>query len=396
VPLLSPAQRRRIGFTPAFDETEINERRRRVQSTVRQRGLGAILVADPASVYYLTGVESASVSHLQCLIVPASGEVSLFTWDFEGGNAAVADPALKVVLYSWYEDSAPRLAALLRDLGLAHERIGLDLRSRSVSAGFVASLQASLPALHFEDSFGIVEGCRLRKSSAEVAYMRAAAALTDESIKVGFAAAKVGASDSAVAAAIMQYLYSAGSEALCGGPIVATGPNAGIGHASFTGRALRSGDVVFLEHSAQVRHYVAPVMRTAVLGKPTAEQRAFRDAGLAAIESVLSTARPGATAASVAKAALGCLEPVRNRIYFHGLVAYSVGLGFPPTRYEHLGCELREGNDQPLEEGMAFHVVMSLRKFAEFGVSQSHTVLITPAGCEAITKSPAALTELEG
>ena len=35
--------------------------------------------------------------------------------------------------------------------------------------------------------------------------------------------------------------------------------------------------------------------------------------------------------------------------------------------------ELKEGNDRVLEEGMAFHVVMSLRKFAEFGVSQSHT-----------------------
>jgi hypothetical protein len=64
------------------------------------------------------------------------------------------------------------------------------------------------------------------------------------------------------------------------------------------------------------------------------------------------------------------LKPVRSKIHFHGLVAYPVGLGFPPTRYEPLGYELREGNDRPLEEGMAFHVVMSLRKFAQFGVSR--------------------------
>jgi Xaa-Pro dipeptidase len=304
------------------------------------------------------------------------------------------DTVVSVVTYNWYEDPLQRLAATVRDRGLDKERLGLDMRSRHVSGATLAGLRISLPAVQFEDSFGIVEECRLRKSPAEIAYMRAAAELTDRSVAVGFDSAHIGARDSDVAAAIMRYLYASGSEAICGGPIVATGYNAGIGHASFTGRTLQRGDTVFLEYSAQIRHYVAPVMRTAVLGKPTPEQGAFRDAGIAAIDAVLANARPGVPASLVARAALDCLEPVRHKIYFHGLVAYSVGLGFPPTRYEHLGYELREGNDRPLEEGMAFHVVMSLRKFAEFGVSQSHTVVITASGCEAITRSGAALAEL--
>jgi Xaa-Pro dipeptidase len=376
---------------PAFERSEIDQRLGRVREAIRKRDLAATLVLDQASVFYLTGAEVAA-SSFRCLAVPADGEPVLLVWDFELGQFALANPGQRVATYNWYEDSTARLAEVLRELDLEAETLGIEMRS--ASPGLLAALQADFPSARFVDSFGIVEDCRMRKSAAELAYMRAAAAITDQSVEVGFAEARVGATDSQIASAIMRFLYEAGSGEICCGPIVATGYNAGVGHASFTGRKLEPGDTVFLEYSAEVHHYVAPVMRTAVLGRPNAEQAAFRDAGLAAIDAVIETARPGVPAATVARAALDCLKPVRDKTYFHGLVAYSVGLGFPPTRYEHLGFELKESNDRLLEEGMAFHVVMSLRKFADFGVSQSHTVVVTDTGCEAITKSSSRLAEL--
>ena len=389
-----------IGLSPehlphraaAFAPGEVEGRLNRVKAALRKRELAATLVLDPASIYYLTGAEAASNSAFRCLVLPADGEHVLLAWDFELGNFAVVNPALRATTYNWYEDSTARLVGLLHELDLEDADIGIE--TRIASAGLQAALSDGLPSAHFEDSFGIVEDCRMRKSPAELGHMRAAAALTDHSVEVGLAHAHVGGRDSDIAAAIMRFLYEAGSGAICCGPIVATGYNAGVGHASFTGRTLEPGDTVFLEYSAEVHHYVAPLMRTAVLGRPTAEQAAFRDAGLAAIDAVLGTARPGVPASTVARAALDCLMPVRDKIYFHGLVAYSVGLGFPPTRYEHLGFELKESNDKLLDEGMAFHVVMSLRKFAEFGVSQSHTVVITSDGCEPLTRSSPRLLEL--
>jgi Xaa-Pro aminopeptidase len=361
---------------------------------MRARQLDALLLTDPAAIYYLTGSDSQSVTHLQCLVLPPEGDATLFTWDFEAGNVAVTSWVPSVVTYSWFEDPVKRFVELLRALRLEDGRMALDLRSRYLAAATVAALQEALPEAEIEDAFGIVEECRARKSPAELAYMRRAAELTDDSIAVAYSAARVGARDTDVAAAVMEFLYAAGSEALCSGPIVASGFAAGLGHASFTGRTLAAGDTLFLEYSAQVRRYVAPVMRTAVLGRASPEMALFRDAGMAAIDSVLAEARPGVPAGQVARAALECLAPVRGKTHFHGLVAYSVGLGFPTTRYESLGYELREGNEKLLAEGMAFHVVMSLRKFGEFGVSQSHTVVITADGAEAITKSPAALAEI--
>lgn len=378
----------------AFAVEEYRARIAAVRARMRARGVDALLLTDPATVYYLAGADSQSVGHLQCLVLLPDGDPTLFTWDFEAGNVAVTSWVRSVVTYSWFESAAAALVELLRGLRLDRARLALELRSPHLAAATVAALATGLPHAAIEDAFGIVEQCRMNKSPAELAYMRQAAALTDRSIPVAYAAARVGARDSGIAAALVEYLYAAGSEALCCGPIVATGYRAGLGHASFNGRRLVAGDTVFLEYSAQVRHYVAPVMRTAVLGLPTREMARFRDAGLAAIETVLAEARPGVPAAVVARAALARLARVRRRTHFHGLVGYPVGLGFPSSRYERLGYELSEHNEQPLAEGMAFHVVMSLRKFGEFGVSQSQTVVITAGGAEAITRSPAALAEL--
>ena len=46
---------------------------------------------------------------------------------------------------------------------------------------------------------------------------------------------------------------------------------------------------------------------------------------------------------------------------------------------------------------MVFHLPMSFRKFGEFGVNQSHTIVITDDGpAEALTKTEARLQVLAG
>jgi Xaa-Pro aminopeptidase len=45
---------------------------------------------------------------------------------------------------------------------------------------------------------------------------------------------------------------------------------------------------------------------------------------------------------------------------------------------------------------MVFHLPMSFRKFGEWGINQSHTMLITENGAETLTKTPARLQVLAG
>lgn len=82
-------------------------------------------------------------------------------------------------------------------------------------------------------------------------------------------------------------------------------------------------------------------------------------------------------------------------LVFHHNFGYSVGIGFPGTWIETLGFFLRVDNRQILQSGMVFHLPMSLRKYGEYGVNQSHTMLITQSGAEALTRTDARLNVLE-
>jgi Xaa-Pro dipeptidase len=182
-----------------------------------------------------------------------------------------------------------------------------------------------------------------------------------------------------------------GSETSCLGPIVAAGWRSGAPHSSFARAVLQPGDTVFLEVTAQVRRYTAPLMRTGILGEPTAEQRAAAAAGAAAVQSVIDTARPGISAGEVARAAGAVLAPVLPGLVFHGNFGYPVGLGYPPTWSERLGLQLRPDSHVLLEAGMTLHLPVSLRKFGEWGICQSHTILITSSGAEPLTRAEARL-----
>jgi Xaa-Pro dipeptidase len=380
--------------TIAFDRGEYTARLAAIRREMAGRDLDALLLVDPRNVFYLSGVESQGGGHLQCLIVRPDQPLALVTWNFEEDNAALTSGLADIVAYGWFDDPVAALAAALHERGLERGRLGIERGARELSALTHGQLAAALPEATLVDGWGIVERARRTKSPAELQYMREAASITDAAVAAGYAAIHEGATDTEIAAAASNAAYAAGSETVCWGPIVASGYRGGVMHTSFHGRTVRRGETVYLELSGEVHRYVAPVMRTAVIGAPSPEMAAFRDAGLAALDALMGTAKAGVPASEAARAAARELQPLGDALYFHDLYGYMVGLGFPPSWYETLGYDLKEANDEPLEAGMTFHLPISLRKRGAFGVCQSHTVVITERGCEPLTRSEPRLREI--
>jgi Xaa-Pro dipeptidase len=383
-----------IPHEPAFDAAEYAARLQNVRRGMAERNLDCLLVFSPHNVFYLSGMDSENLFDFQCLIVPADGEPVLVILDFEEARAANSVGAGRVVSYHAFDDPIDAVLDQLGALDLKEARLGLESRAGITPASYVRFVQA-LAGAALEDPFGIIENSRLVKSPAEIVYMRRAAALTDAATLAAYEALRPGVRDAEIAAVIMDTFYRGGSDTVCWGPIVASGYRAGSAHSSFNGRRIEAGETVFLELTAEVRKYTAPLMRTAILGRPSAHQERVADAGARAVETILATARPGVAAADVARAAGEVLAPVLEGIVFHHNFGYPVGIGYPGTWIEALGFFLRVDNPRPLKPGMVFHLPMSLRKFGEWGINQSHTMLITDDGAEALTKTPARLHALQ-
>ncbi|HVA86609.1 MAG TPA: Xaa-Pro peptidase family protein [Candidatus Saccharimonadales bacterium] len=380
---------------PAFGPEEYQTRLQRVRQGMAERDLDGLLLFAPHPINYLSGMDSENLFDFQCLIVPLNGTPTLVILDFEEARAENSVGLGTVVSYRAFDDPITAVVDQVRALGLAGGRLGLEQRAGITPAAHGRFVE-ELAGTRLEDPFGIVEGVRLVKSTAEIAYMRRAAALTDRAVEAAYHAIRPGVRDADVAAVIMDTFYRAGSDTVCWGPIVASGYRAGSAHSTFNGRTIEAGETVFLELTAEVRRYTAPLMRTAILGRPTAEQERVAEVGAEAVQTILRTARPGIEAREVARAAGAVLEPVLSDVVFHHNFGYPVGIGYPGTWIEALGFFIRTDNPRPLAAGMVFHLPMSLRKYGEYGINQSHTMLVTEYGSEALTRTPARLKVLDG
>ncbi len=380
---------------PAFAAHEYAARLERVRFALDDRNLDGLLLMGPHNINYLCGMDSENLFDFQALVVPLSGQPRLVIFDFELGRFEASSWLSDPVTFTSFQDPVAVALDTVRAMGLGAGRIGLEQRGIGVSAIACERIRAGLADAHVSDGFGVVEGVRLVKSAAEIEHMRRAAELTDAGVLAGYDAMRVGAHDHEVAAAIMKAMYGSGSDTVCWGPIVASGYLAGAAHSSFNGRALAAGDTVFLELTGERRRYTAPLMRTAILGEPSAEQAKVAEVGAAVVRTIIDEARPGRPAAEVASAALEVVEPILDQVVFHHYFGYPVGLGYPGTWIETLGYFIRVDEPRPLEPGMTFHLPMSFRKYGEWAVNQSHTILMTDYGAEALTKTEARLRVLQ-
>jgi Xaa-Pro dipeptidase len=374
-----------------FEEAEYEQRLERVQRTMVKHGMNTMLLFSPHNIFYLSGMDSENLFDYQCLLVPAHGEPVLVILDFELARFENSAWVRQVETYSAFEDSIDATLSVVNRLKGSTGTIGVERQTRVLSIHHFERIAAGLRHADLVDAFGVVEDCRLVKSSAEIAYMRRAAELTELGIEAGYAAMSAGVFDYEIAAAIVGSMYRNGSETLCWGPIVAAGYRAGSAHSTFNGYRLKVGDTVFLEVTAEVRRYTAPLMRTAILGDPPEEIRRLSAVVTETVEVILEKARTDAKASEVAKAALTKLEPLLDDLVFHHGFGYPVGIGYPPSWIEQLGYFIRVDNDRPLKAGMVLHLPISLRKYGEYAINLSQTILVGEDRSEPLGRSPADL-----
>ena len=385
----------RIPKQMIFEQSEYEGRIDQLQQKMSTAKLDAVLLFSCANVYYLSGMDSENQFDYQCLVVPSSGDPVLVLLDFELGRYENSSWIQQVEVYGAFDDPIKATLSVVNKLAGSSGRIGIEMRSRELTSDICERLISGLSTATIVDSFGLVESCRIVKSAAEIAYMKSAARLTDLGIEAGYATIRAGTADNDVAAAIVGTMYRNGSSSICWGPIVAAGYRAGTAHSTFNGYRLKAGDAVFLETTGQAQRYVSPLMRTAYLGKPPDAVRRVEGGVSAALSTILKEARDGVRAADVARAALTRLEPVLEGIIFHNNFGYPVGIGYAPSWIERLGFFMKVDNERVLKSGMTFHLPMSLRKYGEYAVNLSHTILVCQGDSVPLGSSPAALQIIE-
>ncbi len=371
-----------------FEAEEYDRRLRAVQSAMSAQGLELLLTCSPGNLCYLTGFVSVNVLDLMFLAVPAQGSPLFYLWQFERGRAESTVVSGETFYWNTGTDPISFVVAELASRNLKGGRVGVDTGSTYTSYDIIRRL---LDALDARPVKGIVEKVRLVKSSAEQHYIRKAAAITDAGSRAAIATVRDGASDHEICRAACDAMLEADTEFLCIEPMIAVGWRAGSPHSPRGGTRAGAGDAVFIELSGVRARYNAPLMRTISVGAPRPEIRELAEYSNACLDALLDAIKPGVLGSDVAAAGRAALAPIRERISFHDLYAYPVGIGFPPTWIENPDFYLSADNHEPLVAGMVFHLPLTLRVLGQFGAGFSEALIVTDDGAEPLSKIPRTL-----
>ncbi|MDN6747245.1 MAG: M24 family metallopeptidase, partial [Brevibacterium sp.] len=370
-------------------------------SSVRNRmvdqGLSALIVTDPANVYYLTGYNAWSFYTPQLLFVPAAGPLTLFLRDMDARGATHTSwlPPEDIVGYPERYVQRPHIHpfdwvsfALRQRWEVARASsspVGVEMDSHFFSPRAFRSLVNGIPEWRLVDSFELVNWIRAIKSPAEVALMRNAAEVTTESMNAALGTIGVGVAQNEVAAEIAA-AQARGRGSAWGDypaivPLLPTAESADTPHLSWSDRKFIDDESVSIELAGVHRRYHVPLARTAVVGKPKQELIRLEGVVAEALAAVLDVAAPDVPTAELARtwnrvlALAGLEKPSR--------LGYSIGIGYPPDWGERT-ISIRTEDDQFLEAGMTFHLICGMWMNG-YGYELSESVLVTDTGCDTFT-----------
>ena len=349
-----------------FDRAEFEDRKQRLLAAMAAENRDALFLFQQESMFWLTGYDTFGFCFFQCLVVTADGRLALLTRSADLRQAR--NTSLIEDIRIWKDGAganpAEDLKALAADLGLGGKRIGCEFESYGLVHANGKRLEAAFAGFaELDDASLIVTRLRARKSAAEIAFVRRAAALSDAADQAALALTRAGADEGEILAAQHAAIFSAGGDYPGNEFIIGSGADALLCRYKSGRRVLDPNDQLTLEFAGTFRHYHAAIMRTVVIGEPRPEHLALHEAARAALEACEEALRPGRTAGDVFAAHARVFSERGLDAHRLNACGYSLGAKFTPSWMDW--PMFYEANPWVIEPGMVF--------FAHMILMDSHT-----------------------
>ena len=286
-----------------MDEEARAARQAAVVRLLEAEGLDALLVTSLPNIRYLTGFSGSAA----LVLATASGVLLVTDFRYEAQAEAEVGDAARVVV-----ERTSAWDRLFREIASAGQPGTIGFEAHVLSAKDAERFATAGKAWRWRAAPELVERLRVRKSPAEVAAVRAAAALAGDALRATLGAVRCGQTEREIAGLLEGHLRRLGSEAHPFPTIVASGPRTAWPHARTSARPVARGEWLLLDFGAQVDGYCADITRTVVVGaRATDAQRVLYDLVHAAQRTARERVRAGMSARE-ADALARCKERVKH------------------------------------------------------------------------------------
>ncbi|HXH03251.1 MAG TPA: Xaa-Pro peptidase family protein [Candidatus Competibacteraceae bacterium] len=373
-----------------FSEQELAARRQAACRSMSERGLDGLLIFRQESMFYLTGFDSFGYCFFQCLYLGADGRMTLLTRAPDLRQARHTSVIQDIRI--WVDRAGHNPALELRDILAEHggkgKKLGIELDAYGLTAANWRKVEAALDGFcTLEDASDLVSRLRVVKSEAELAYVRRAAQLADDALDAALELVRPGAFEGDILAAMQGAVFKGGGDYPGNEYIIGSGHDALLCR-YFTGRRhLDAQDQLTLEWAGAYRHYHASMMRTVIVGKPSAHHIAMHAACLEALQASQEALRPGRPIGEVFDAHARVMDAHGFHHARLNACGYSQGTTYTPTWMDW--PMLYTGNPVIAQPNMVFFLHMILMDSeADQAMTLGHTVRVTESGCEVLSRQP--------
>ncbi len=254
---------------------------------------------------------------------------------------------------------------------------------------FLVRLLARMPETTFLPASAVMSELRIRKSDDEIARLRAAAEAVDRVLgRIASSVRFSGRSERDVSRDIIDMTLEEGHETAQFW-IVASGPNAASPHHEPGDRFIEPGDVVIVDFGGRLDGYCSDVSRTFSVGEPS--ERA------AEVHAVVAEAQAAGRAAAVVGTPCEDVDAACRRViadagygeFFIHRTGHGIGMDGHEAPY------LVEGNQRPIEPGMAFSIEPGVYLPGELGVRIEDICVASDDGLLVLNQADRSLLTVE-
>jgi Xaa-Pro dipeptidase len=344
--------------------------------------LDVIALNPGSSLYYLTGLSFHLMERPVVGLFTTDQAPLLILPELERSKVDAYRNKIDVIPYA--EDEGARLEAFQSAAGkisLNGREVGIEpLRLRVMELRFLEDIA---PDANFTSAGAVLSELRIIKDADAISAMRRAAEVAEEALQATLPLVQAGMTERELESELVLQLHKAGSEPnLPFNPIVASGPNSAIPHATPTERRLETGDLLLFDWGARVNGYVSDITRTFAVKEVDEELSRIYQIVQQANAAGRDMVRPDVPCGAIDDAARSVIETAGYAEFLLHRTGHGIGLEPHEPPY------IISANDRMQVPGMTFTVEPGIYLSGKGGVRIEDDVVVTPDGYESLTTYP--------
>ena len=364
-----------------ISRAERMDRIRKAQTLMQAENIDALLLEAGSALIYFTGVKWRRSERFTGVIIPKEGDVVFITPYFEEPSVRES-MAYEAEVRTWHEHEDPFkiVVDILRDRKVLQGKLAIEETIRHFIVDGIAKLTSVTQLVSGKE---ITRGCRMFKSTNELALMQVANNVTLEAYHYVYKNIQVGMSPRDIGSMMSE------ASTLLGGVVQFSGvllnEASAYPHGTKQSQQVKEGGMILMDCGCSVHDYESDISRSWVFGEPTKKQRQVWSTVKQGQELALETAQVGVPAGKVD-------DVVRA---FYAKMGYGPDYETPGLSHRlghgigidgHEPINFVRGESTKLAPGMCFSNEPGIYIFGEFGVRLEDCLYITETGPKLFTK----------